>query len=127
MAEVYQTINGRRMDDYVAHRNDVQGAVGYFGMLVYANAINNLNRHHDQYHATIEYERWDTDRAIILSDERGQKAAMSMEYGRGPQFDGGRGGMDPLSILHDAAGLSMDANRPRSRRYKSYVPKGKWK
>lgn len=59
--------------------------------------------------AEIDFESGDIDRYLILSDERGQKAALSIEFGRQDHIDKEtgekRGGMDGLFILHRA--LSM--------------------
>lgn len=63
----------------------------------------------------IDIEAGDIDRYLILSDERGQKAALSIEFGRAPYKDDitgeKRAGMDGLFILTRAAGMKKKKGR----------------
>lgn len=69
-----------------------------------AGAILAEHRHDD--HSYIEVERGKTDRYIILNDERGLSAAMSIEYGR--ELPGG-GRTTPVGALREGVmGLSVD-------------------
>ncbi len=56
----------------------------------------------------IEIEQGDVDRYLILSDERGQKAALSIEFGRQAYVDDDgekKGAMEGLFILARATGM----------------------
>jgi hypothetical protein len=68
----------------------------------------------------------DIDYYLVLNDERGQKAAMSIEYGRSaddPEDPHPHPGTDGLHILHKAAGIPLKRTSPRSKRRKSYYSK----
>lgn len=70
-----------------------------------------LAQHRHSGDAQILVERGRVDRYVILSDDRGQRAALSIEYGRDAYTvetsSGTRrvGGMEGLFILHRALGL----------------------
>jgi hypothetical protein len=83
---------------------DAQNALDRESRKVASKAERKLAQHKHDGHAAIEIDEGDVDRHVVLSDERGQKAALSIEFGRSPD-DEGKGGMEGLFILHDAAGL----------------------
>lgn len=68
-----------------------------------------LARHRHDGDAEILVEKGRIDRYVILSDERGLKAAMSIEYGRKASTTNPRGPMPGLFILHNA----FQIRRPR--------------
>lgn len=117
MAEIYKKIPGKgggKIQKVIAEHDGVQDWLDeyIFHAAVRAEAI--LAEHRDQGHAFIEVEAGDIDRYLILNDERGQAAAMSIEYGRAPstreRADGTveeSGGMEGLFILHKAVHLKM--------------------
>lgn len=104
MAVVYDRVKGMKLEELMAHQEDVQqeltdeaGAMGYKAEWLLAG-------HRSAGHARIHVEEGDIDRHIILDDSRGLDAAMSIEYGR-KGGDDGRGAMRGTYILHDATGL----------------------
>jgi hypothetical protein len=47
----------------------------------------------------------DVDLLVVLDDERGLGAAMSIEFGRDEETTNPRGPSNPTNVLHDAAGI----------------------
>ena len=104
-----KTINFAASHHWLTHRH-VRKAAGRTGMRAKAN----LEQHRWDGDARIEVERGgrrlahtrDVDLLVILSDERGLGAAMSIEFGREEGTTSSWGPMEATNILHDAAGLS---------------------
>jgi Family of unknown function (DUF5403) len=65
-----------------------------------------LAGHRDTGAAEIVTTQGAVDAYSVLSDDRGQRAAMSIEFGRRPNPRTGRGGMVGLFVLHRAYGLT---------------------
>lgn len=112
MAEMYKRINGEQFEKAIALNDGVQDWLDDYIFEAGVRAEQELLDHRFEGHAAIEIEQGDIDRYLILSDERGQKAAMSIEYGREPynkkdEFGNTRkvGGMEGLFILHNAVKL----------------------
>lgn len=104
MAQVYKRVGGRKIEKVIALHKDVQDGLDRHALRMGGTAEALLAGHRHEGHARIEVDEGDVDRYVVLSDERGQKAAMSIEFGRRPDEDG-NGGMEGLRILHRAAGL----------------------
>lgn len=104
MAKIYLNINKR-----LAQNEGVQAELKARTFEIAARAEVELVRHHRDGDAEIDIEHGNVDWYVILSDERGQKAAMSIEYGRAGYIDPETGehydAMDGLFILHNAAHL----------------------
>jgi hypothetical protein len=114
MAEVYKRINGRKIEKALAVEAGVQAALEDTTLEVAVRAESLLAEHHHSGDAEIDVEAGKIDHYVILSDERGQLAALSIEFGREPhENDDGElvGGMDGLHILGRAAHL-----KPKGRR-----------
>lgn len=77
MAKVYQ-----RTPKIVAQHAAVQGELERRTFEVAVRAEQLLIEHRQDGHAEIGIEHGDIDYYVVLSDERGQKAALSIEYGR---------------------------------------------
>ncbi|WP_405799479.1 DUF5403 family protein [Streptomyces sp. NBC_01506] len=77
MAKVYLKTN-----KVVAQHADVQGELENRAFEVGVRAEQILVEHRQDGHAEIDIEHGDIDYYVVLSDERGQKAALSIEYGR---------------------------------------------
>jgi hypothetical protein len=107
MAQVYKRIKGRKIEKVMALQEDVQDALDRESFRMAVKAEHLLLAHRHEGHARIELDEGRIDRYVVLSDERGLKAAMSIEYGRRPD-DEGNGGMEGLRILHRATGLGGD-------------------
>lgn len=101
MATVDRRVGGKPIQEWLAKTTFVQDALSDEAADAAARAESLLAEHHDSGAATIERSHGDVDEYVILSDERGQKAAMSIEFGRGPD-EHGRGQMQGLFILHRA-------------------------
>jgi len=113
MAKVYDRVNGSPLERIVALHEDTQEALRAATYQVAAAAIVNLAnaKTHDpninrrsEIRIARDEERPDIDWNVVLSDERGYGAAMSIEYGRKAGASG-RGGSKGLWILHRAAGI----------------------
>lgn len=104
------TVGRRQLNRILAHNDGVQAALDDEVTARAMAAGRELAAHRHDDHARIEVERGDVDRFLILSDDRGLKAAMSIEYGRKPNSDG-NGGMEGLMILHRAVGLKRKGKR----------------
>ncbi|MGW8953497.1 DUF5403 family protein [Streptomyces sp. NPDC055709] len=77
MAKVYM-----RTPKIVAQHVDVQAELERRTFEVGVRAEQLLIEHRQDGHAEIDIEHGDIDHYVVLSDERGQKAALSIEYGR---------------------------------------------
>ncbi|ATI18877.1 hypothetical protein SEA_JANUS_14 [Streptomyces phage Janus] len=77
MAKVYM-----RTPKIVAQHADVQDELERRTFEVAVRAEQLLIQHRQDGHAEIDIEHGDIDYYVVLSDERGQKAALSIEYGR---------------------------------------------
>lgn len=145
--EIYKRVRegpgkGMRVGTAAARHVDTRRAVEFHasGLGRHASAI--LARHHFEGKAFIEVEPGsaakganrkyvDIERVVVLSDERGYGAAMTIEFGMGPGIDS-EGyfypGTDAVAPLRRAAGLPWTRHRqgvptprlpnPRSRRWK---------
>lgn len=109
MATIYRAVGGRRITKVLAVEAGVQDELARRAFEMAARAAANLAEHRSKGDAAIDIEHGDVDWYVILSDERGQKAALSIEYGRAAHIDPVTGetkdAMDGLFILHDATHL----------------------
>ncbi|MEV4642770.1 DUF5403 family protein [Actinoplanes sp. NPDC049548] len=108
----------KQVNDIVSKHETVQGYLEAvtFDMAATADELLVQNRHDG--HAEIDWEHADVDWFVTLSDERGQKAALSIEFGREPYTDEhGRkvGGMEGLYILTRATGIARKQKRQRGK------------
>lgn len=113
MAEVYKFVSGAgggRIQKVIARHETVQDALDFRALRVGTRAEGLLNQKRVDRHADIEVEDFGhIDRYVTLSDERGLKAAMSIEYGRAPGK--GHPGSEGRFILHEAFGLEARSGR----------------
>lgn len=109
MATVYKSVGGKQIEKVIALNEGVQAELDDILFTMVAAADLELLKHTDTGASQIESSRGKVDRYITLSDERGQKAALSIEYGRKPSINPDTGatiaGMDGLFILHKATHL----------------------
>ena len=109
MATVYQAVNGRKLSKVIAENDGVQAQMEARTFEMAARAEVLLIEHRAEGHAQVEIDHGDVDWYVVLSDERGQKAALSIEYGRAAHTDPETGeekrAMDGLFILHRATNL----------------------
>lgn len=117
MATVYRAVGGRPISKVIALLPEVQAELDtrMFEIAVRAEAL--LLEHFATGAAYIDVDRGKVDRYVILSDELGQKHALSIEYGRaagtyqrrnpktGRMEEVSYGAMDGLYILATASNL----------------------
>jgi hypothetical protein len=100
----------------VARHKDVQDELERVTFEIAVRAEEILVQHRADGHSQIEVEEGRIDKYVVLSDERGQKAALSIEYGRqaytvkrqdryGNEFEVEIPAMDGLYVLATASGL----------------------
>ncbi|WDS51729.1 hypothetical protein SEA_TRIUMPH_15 [Streptomyces phage Triumph] len=85
MAKLYWTPgpdDKDKLKKIAAQHVDVQAEVDRRAFQVAVRAEQLLLQHHVDGHAEIDIVHGATDWYVVLSDERGQKAALSIEYGR---------------------------------------------
>lgn len=109
MARIYQGIGRRNIEHVIAVNDGVQAELEARTFEMAARAEVLLIEHRADGHAAIDIEHGDVDWYVVLDDERGQEAALSIEYGReaGENKKTGKrwGAMDGLFILHRATNL----------------------
>ncbi|TCC19960.1 DUF5403 family protein [Kribbella sindirgiensis] len=114
MAEVFRGFNGMKFEKALAVEPGVQEGLAEVTLEVAGKAEALLAEHHHDGDAQIDVEVGDVDHYVVLSDERGQLAALSIEFGREPhENEDGElvGGMEGLYILHRAAHLKKRRKR----------------
>lgn len=116
MAKVYTRVGGRKLTKLIALNEGVQAELERRTFEIATRAEVDLIEHRADGDAAIEVEHGDVDFYVILTDDRGQKAALSIEFGRAARIDPETGrekaAMEGLFILHNATHL------PRKRRGK---------
>lgn len=103
---IFRNMGRHKLEKGLARMDAVQAELEYRAFEAGIRAEELLMRHRLQGHAEISVERGRIDRYVILSDERGQDAAMSIEFGRAGYIDPDTGEtygeMEPLHILSQA-------------------------
>ncbi|MFE2104310.1 DUF5403 family protein [Kitasatospora sp. NPDC059463] len=118
MAVIYDRSGGKKLTKRLAKLPGVQDALEETMFEIAVRAEELLVQHRADGHADIDVDAGEVDKYVILSDERGQKAALSIEYGRQESVivrerkDGTRyldviPPSEGLFILARAAGLPM--------------------
>jgi hypothetical protein len=111
MALVYRSVGGRKVTKVIANNEGVQDELERRTFEIAARAEVLLLEHRREGTAEIDIEHGDVDWYVILCDDRGQKAALSIEYGRAARVDPETGeakdAMDGLYILHKATHLPV--------------------
>jgi hypothetical protein len=122
MAKIYRRAGGRPVTEIIARHKDVQDELDRRAFEIGVRAETFLLEHRLEGDAEIEIAEGDIDRYVVLSDERGQKAALSIEFGRsaytvtrrdedGNEFTYEVGEMEGLFILHRASNLPIRRGR----------------
>lgn len=122
MSNLYERVKGRKFEEFIALIPEVQADVEdrTFEMAIHAEA--DLKAHVDTGDSYVTIEHGDIDWYVVLSDERGQDAAMTIEFGRAGYVDpeNGKvwGQMDGLFILANATRIAKKRSKrlPRERR-----------
>jgi hypothetical protein len=111
MAYIFKGNGQQNLEKILAVNDGVQAELEArtFEMAVRAEA--DLLAHRDSGDASIDIEHENVDWYVVLSDERGQKAALSIEYGRAEGVDEETGRriapMEGLFVLHRATHLPV--------------------
>ncbi|WP_329793880.1 DUF5403 family protein [Lentzea sp. DG1S-22] len=118
MAEVYRRVGRHRIEKLIALHRTVQDGLDDIALERAGHAEAGLAAHRHDGHASIDVEQGDIDRFVVLDDERGLMAAMSIEFGRAPvppteDDPVGRAGMEGLGVLRDAMGVKRKPRRGR--------------
>ncbi|MEU2111520.1 DUF5403 family protein [Streptomyces sp. NPDC019507] len=126
MAEIFEYKGRRKLERKIAVLPGVQDALDEVRFEVAARAEALLLAHRQEGHASIDVEDGDVDKYVILDDERGKKAALSIEYGRAEQFiiRKDKNGQTYLDIIPAADGLfilARAANLPKKRKGKVHL------
>ncbi|MEU5433823.1 DUF5403 family protein [Streptomyces sp. NPDC020719] len=82
MAQIYTSVGGRKLTKAIAQLDGVQAALDEVVFEIAVRAEEILQQHRADGHAEILVEEGRIDKYVVLSDDRGQRAAMSIEYGR---------------------------------------------
>lgn len=121
MAEILKKVNGRKLTKIIAVHQGVQDYLEEVTFEIAVRAEEALIEHRQDGHSKIDVEHGDVDWYVVLDDERGQDAAMSIEFGRAGYLDPEtglvKGAMEPLYILTDATNIprrrkAMPAEKP---------------
>lgn len=126
MAKIYRRMNGNGMavDKALANAAVVQDRLDVGAFEIGVRAEDLLLEHRQEGHARIVIEKGDVDRYIILDDDGGDEAALSIEFGRAgyidPETGETYGAMEGLYILTQAANLKRDKGKrlPKERKRK---------
>ncbi|MEW1694486.1 DUF5403 family protein [Streptomyces sp. NPDC091278] len=126
MAEVYDRVRGGQLEKVLATMPGVQDALDEVRFEIAARAEELLLQHRREGHASIDVEDGRVDKYVILDDERGAKAALSIEYGRAESIvvRRARDGSTYLDVLPASEGLfilARAANLPKKRKGKVHL------
>jgi hypothetical protein len=105
VAVVFKRVGGRKLTKIIALQSEVQTELTQQALAHGVEAEALLNARADVRTGTsnIEIEVGNVDRYVVLSDERGQSAAMTIEFGRQPAPN--NKGHAGLRILRDTFGI----------------------
>lgn len=129
--EIDNKVNGKKFEQFIGMMPGVAAALDdtTFEVAVKAEAL--LQEHQDyddetDAHSQIDIERGRVDRYVVLNDDRGQKAAMSIEYGRaaGKKKVRGKDGQEYEITWGDSPGLfilAQASNLPKKRKGKVHL------
>ncbi|ONI83497.1 hypothetical protein ALI22I_33940 [Saccharothrix sp. ALI-22-I] len=118
MAEVYRRVGRHKIEKLIALHRTVQDDLDRIALDRAENAEARLAEHRHDGDAQISIDVGDIDRYVVLDDERGLMAALSIEFGRAPvppteDNPDGRAGMEGLGVLRDAMGMQRKPRRGR--------------
>ena len=116
MAVIYRYVDGVKLEKAIALNEGVQWELETRQLEIALRAEALLAEHRVEGHAEITVDDGEIDKYVTLSDDRGDHAALSIEYGRQARIDPetgiAYGEMEGLYILHRASNL------PKRRRAK---------
>ncbi|MEU7643351.1 hypothetical protein [Streptomyces huasconensis] len=123
MAKIYGSVGGRKIGKAIAIHEGVQAELDRKAFEIAVRAEEILVQHRVDGHAEIDIEVADNNRYVVLSDERGQKAALSIEYGRQESIvvredKDGRKHLDVIPAMDGLYILATASNLPKKRKGK---------
>ncbi|MGV9312591.1 DUF5403 family protein [Streptomyces sp. NPDC003691] len=127
MAQVYDNVRGgQQLERFLATMPGVQAELDKARFEIAARAEELLLQHRQEGHASIDVEDGKVDKYVVLDDERGAKAALSIEYGRAESIivRRRRDGSTYLDVLPGSQGLfilARAANLPKKRKGKVHL------
>ncbi|WP_328742171.1 DUF5403 family protein [Streptomyces caniferus] len=126
MAFIYSRVGGKKLEEYLARLPGVQNALDEAQFEVAARAEELLLQHRQEGHATIDMVDGRIDKYVVLDDERGKKAALSIEYGRAESIvvKTAKDGSTYLDVIPASDGLfilARAANLPKKRKGKVHL------
>ncbi|WP_282703749.1 DUF5403 family protein [Streptomyces sp. CC219B] len=126
MAEIEDKVAGKKLEEYIARMRGVQDALDETRFEVAARAEALLLQHRQEGHAHIDVEDGRIDKYVILDDERGKDAALSIEYGRAESIvvKKRKDGTTYLDVIPASEGLfilARAANLPKKRKGKVHL------
>ncbi|MFK0099238.1 DUF5403 family protein [Streptomyces sp. NPDC091040] len=126
MASVYPSVNGEKLERFIASLPGVQNALDEVQFEIAARAEELLLQHRQEGHAQIDMVDGRIDKYVVLDDERGKKAALSIEYGRAESIvvKKAKDGSTYLDVIPASDGLfilARAANLPKKRKGKVHL------
>ncbi|MER8116276.1 DUF5403 family protein [Streptomyces sp. NPDC094031] len=126
MADVYPNVAGKKLEEFIARMPGVQNALEEVQFEIAARAEELLLQHRQEGHATIDMVDGRIDKYVVLDDERGKKAALSIEYGRAESIvvKTAKDGSTYLDVIPASDGLfilARAANLPKKRKGKVHL------
>lgn len=126
MAKVYGKVGRFKLEKYIATLPGVQDALDEARFEIAARAEALLLQHRQEGHASIDVVDGDVDKYVVLDDERGKKAALSIEYGRAESVvvKENKDGTTYLDVIPASQGLfilARAANLPKKRKGKVHL------
>lgn len=122
MAEIYRVVRGQPIQQFIGKIGPVQAELEARAFEIGVRAETRLLEHRLEGHAAIEVDTFgNIDWYVWLTDEQGDMAALSIEFGRAgfidPETGETYGAMEGLYILTDAANLKRDRSKrlPKAR------------
>ncbi|MFJ9827705.1 DUF5403 family protein [Streptomyces sp. NPDC101160] len=126
MATIENKVGRLKLEKYIATLPGVQAALDEARFEIAARAEALLLQHRQEGHASIDVVDGDVDKYVVLDDERGKKAALSIEYGRAESIAVRRrkDGTTQLEVIPASEGLfilARAANLPKKRKGKVHL------
>ncbi|MFF7254793.1 DUF5403 family protein [Streptomyces microflavus] len=126
MAEIYPSVGGEKLERHIARLPGVSAHLDEVQFEIAARAEELLLQHRQEGHAKIDMLTGDIDRYVVLDDERGKKAALSIEYGRAESIvvKEAKDGSTYLDVIPASDGLfilARAANLPKKRKGKVHL------
>lgn len=101
IVKIFDHVGGLKLEKFLAKHKTTQAGLDEIAIARGEIAAAVLGAHRHEGDSYIEIESGSIDRYVVLNDEHGQGAAMTIEFGRKPDANG-RGGMEAIRPLRTA-------------------------